>query len=634
MAIYMIDSNAAMSNKYVIGVDGGGSKTAAVILDNAGNMLGRAVSGSSNYHNVGMRQAEKSLATVMDLALQDAKVTLANVVSVTWALAGVDRPSERVLFSQLAAKILPDIPTRVENDAVAALVAGVGFQAGVALIAGTGMIAYGINDAGNIARAGGWGYLIDEGSGFQLVQSTLQQIARAFDADARFDSNLTSVLLSETQTESIPDLLSWLYERKRPVREIATLAPAILNAAEQADQLAVAAVHEGAQALARVVQHVAHKLNFSGQFPLVFSGGLLVKSDFYRSLVVQSLRTLLPEVDIVVGKVDAAVGAAYLAWQAVGLTLQVPGHTEAPATDRVWTTEQQSVLTPDLHLYNTLSLSHFMHSQDKQAVAAVGATLPTITRAVESIIARVKRGGRIIYIGAGTSGRLGVLDASECPPTFSVPPEKVLGIIAGGPKALQNSIEGAEDDKVAGINDLEAHELSPLDSVIGISASGRTPYVLAALAHARQRGCLTIGLCTNKSDTLAQYSDFLISPLVGPEILAGSTRLKSGTAQKLVLNMLSTITMIQLGKSYRNLMVDVHASNSKLRARAIRIVAAACGLEPSSAKKLLLECDGNVKSAIVSHTLNITPVDAMALLAQADGNIGLVMSELHLTTPE
>ena len=225
----------------------------------------------------------------------------------------------------------------------------------------------------------------------------------------------------------------------------------------------------------------------------------------------------------------------------------------------------------------------------------------SIARAIEAIADRLGRGGRLIYIGAGTSGRLGVLDAAECPPTFNSPPTQVVGVIAGGNKALTTAVEGAEDRPDLAAEDLKAVNLSAADVLVGIATSGRTPYVIGSLEYAQSVGAYTIGLSCNRDSALVTRCDLTITPVVGPEVVSGSTRMKAGTATKMVLNMLSTGAMIRLGKTYGNLMIDVRASNSKLADRARRIVRAVTNLSDQESEKLLHECRGEVKTAIVSH---------------------------------
>jgi N-acetylmuramic acid 6-phosphate etherase len=247
--------------------------------------------------------------------------------------------------------------------------------------------------------------------------------------------------------------------------------------------------------------------------------------------------------------------------------------------------------------------------------------LPEISAAIDAVAERMSSGGRLIYMGAGTAGRLGVLDASECPPTFNTDPTQVVGLIAGGPEALVTSIEGAEDSRELAEADLDALALTADDTVVGISASGRTPYAIAAVEHARSEGALTIGLSCNEHSALAAAAEHGIEVVVGPELLTGSTRLKAGTAQKLVLNMLSTITMIRLGKTYGNLMVDVRASNEKLRARSRRIVALATGADDAEIERALAATDGEVKNAILVVLAGVDGPTAARLLEESGGRL-------------
>jgi N-acetylmuramic acid 6-phosphate etherase len=268
-----------------------------------------------------------------------------------------------------------------------------------------------------------------------------------------------------------------------------------------------------------------------------------------------------------------------------------------------------------------IQIAMLMNREDLKVVAAVERVLPDIARAIEMVTERVQAGGRLIYIGAGTSGRLGVLDASECPPTFNTPPALVVGLIAGGHRALTNAIEGAEDNRQAGEEDLRGVELDAKDVVCGIATSGRTPYVLGGLAYAQSLGAVTLGVTCNEVSELSEVSDVLIAPVVGPEILSGSTRLKAGTATKMVLNMISTGTMIRIGKTYGNWMVDLRATNVKLKDRSIRIVSGITGLDRERAESLLARCDGEVKTAIVSQALGVEKIEAQLRLKVAGGRL-------------
>ncbi|MER5787922.1 N-acetylmuramic acid 6-phosphate etherase [Streptomyces sp. NPDC001980] len=269
----------------------------------------------------------------------------------------------------------------------------------------------------------------------------------------------------------------------------------------------------------------------------------------------------------------------------------------------------------------TLDIARLMNGEDAGVAAAVALRLPQISAAIDGIAARMAQGGRLVYAGAGTAGRLGILDASECPPTFNTRPGQVVGVIAGGPEAMVTSVEGAEDSAELARKDLDALGIGPADSVVGISASGRTPYAVGAVEHARALGALTVGLSCNAGSALAAAAEHGIEVVVGPELLTGSTRLKAGTAQKLVLNMLSTITMIRLGKTYGNLMVDVRASNEKLRARSRRIVALATGASDDEIEAALTATDGEVKPAVLVILAGVDGPTAARLLEESGGHL-------------
>ena len=283
-------------------------------------------------------------------------------------------------------------------------------------------------------------------------------------------------------------------------------------------------------------------------------------------------------------------------------------------------TEQQNLNSLDIDLKSTSEIVRIFHEEDRKAIKAVESESEAIAHAIELCVAAFRTGGRLFYVGAGTSGRLGVLDASECPPTFSTPPEMVQGIIAGGDVALRRSVEGEEDKPESGVRAVQNRQLTPQDVLVGIASSGRTPYVIGALREARAIGATTILLCcVPPPEQLKGWVTHFIAPIVGPEIITGSTRLKAGTATKLVLNMLTTVSMIKLGKVYNNLMVDVHASNTKLVARSIRIVQAITGVDAAVAEEALVRASGRVKLAIAMLAKGLNPTDANILLEEHEG---------------
>jgi N-acetylmuramic acid 6-phosphate etherase len=291
-------------------------------------------------------------------------------------------------------------------------------------------------------------------------------------------------------------------------------------------------------------------------------------------------------------------------------------------------TEQINPNTGDIDSLDSLGIVTRINAEDRSVAEAVSQALPEIARAVDVITERLRGGGRLFYVGAGTSGRLGILDASECPPTYSSPPDQVQGVIAGGEVAITQSLEAVEDDYEGGGRDLAARGVSADDVVVGIAASGRTPYVLGALAYARQVGAATVGIANNAPSPLLTAAEIGIAILTGPEVIAGSTRMKAGTGQKMVINMLSTASMIRLGKVYGNLMVDVQVKNLKLRERAERIVAQIGQVEAARAAELLAQAGQETKVAIVMARRGVDAATARSLLAGADGLLRRVIDSV------
>jgi len=290
------------------------------------------------------------------------------------------------------------------------------------------------------------------------------------------------------------------------------------------------------------------------------------------------------------------------------------------------TTEARNPLTEGLDSLSAFEIVQLINAEDAKVAQAVGAVSEEIAEAIDIIADRLSKGGRLIYTGAGTSGRLGVLDAVECPPTFNTNPELVVGLIAGGPEGLLRAIEGAEDSADMGREDLQKIVLTDLDVVVGIAASGRTPYVIGGLDYARETGAYAIGFSCNQDTALKPHADLNIIPVVGPEVLSGSTRLKAGTATKMVLNMLTTGAMVRMGKTYSNLMVDLSATNEKLGERAQRIVKELTDCSISEARVLLERCDGEVKTAIISQNLDISPQAARIRLESVGGHLRQALS--------
>jgi N-acetylmuramic acid 6-phosphate etherase len=290
-------------------------------------------------------------------------------------------------------------------------------------------------------------------------------------------------------------------------------------------------------------------------------------------------------------------------------------------------TEQRNQASKNLDHMSSREIVDLMSHEDQKVPLAVAHELPAIAHAVDGIVERMRKGGRLIYLGAGTSGRLGVLDASECPPTFGVSPQVVRGVIAGGRTAITHPVEGAEDSKPGARRDLKRLRLQRTDAVVGLAASGTTPYVLGAIAYAKHQGALTIAVTANRKSPLAKAAAIAITPDVGPEVLTGSTRLKAGTAQKMVLNMLSTATMVRLGHAYENLMIDLTKTNKKLRDRAKRILMEATGKNVSEAEHALRQSQHNLRVALIMLKRHISSERARKALDDADGDLRRALGE-------
>ncbi len=288
-------------------------------------------------------------------------------------------------------------------------------------------------------------------------------------------------------------------------------------------------------------------------------------------------------------------------------------------------TEQPNQASAQIDRASTEEIVRIINSEDQKVAPAVEKVLPQIAQAVDVVYHQLHAGGRLIYVGCGTSGRLGVLDAVECPPTYGVSPELVMGLMAGGAPAFVKAVEGAEDDRDMGVSDLKAIGFSAADALVGIAASGRTPYVLGAMEYANELGAPVIALTCSSRSEMSPLAQITINPVCGPEVITGSTRMKSGTAQKMVLNMLSTAVMIKLGKVYGNLMVDLKATNEKLAVRSVGIVCQSTGASEEQAKEAIKRCGGSCKTAIVMLLCGLTPQQAEAALSKADGHVAKVL---------
>jgi N-acetylmuramic acid 6-phosphate etherase len=544
----------------ILGIEGGGTKTVAV----RGNGTRRTF-GPLNLKLASDRQ-------ILAILRQFKPVRAAI------CLAGCRTEADRKRIRALAKQAWQSADVFVGNDLDSGLATAFGRDgAGILVISGTGSVVVGRNERGQIARAGGWGHLLgDHGSGYWIALTGLRNAVRNYDRRGRVNPRI----LHRLCLNSYDQLVDWIQQAGKD--EIAGLADEFID-----DDSGL--MLQAASFLAQDCYAVAGKLGLVKPH-VTLAGGIFKNHRKLATLVSNRVRKMLPGTEVTVLRRDTAAGALSLASGVVTLR-----EAKGLAIASLPATELRNPRTMDLHQRSVSQLIDTMLSEESRVIPALRKEKRAIERAVNVIVAAFKRGGRLFYVGAGTSGRLGVLDASECPPTFSTDPGMVQGIIAGGAPALHSAIEAAEDDPLAGAAAIRNRNVGRRDVIVGIATSGSTPFVLGALDEAKRHGAKTFLLC------LSAPRSTLHAPLsfrTGPEVLTGSTRLKGGTATKLVLNMLTTISMIRLGKVVSNLMVDVKPNSEKLRARACRIVATLRGCDEEEARKRLLRANWNVKRAL------------------------------------
>jgi N-acetylmuramic acid 6-phosphate etherase len=549
----------------ILGIEGGGTKTVALLSNGT-----RRTFGPLNL----------KLATDRQILTTLRRSTLHAPRSAAICLAGCRTEADRKRIRALAKQAWPKAEVFVGNDLDSGLAAAFGRNgAGILVVSGTGSVVVGRNERGQIARVGGWGHLLgDHGSGYWIALTGLRNAVRNYDRRGHVNSRI----LRRLCLNSYDQLVDWIQQAGKD--EIAALADEFID-----DDPSL--MLQAASFLAQDCHAVAGKLGLEKP-RVALAGGVLRHHRNLAIFVGNRIRTMLPGAKVTVLRRDAAEGALLLASPFVGATfLSRPVAAGMPLPQ----TELRNPRTMDLHRRSVSQLIDTMLAEEARVIPALRKEKHAIQRVINAIVAAFKRGGRLFYVGAGTSGRLGVLDASECPPTFSTDPGMVQGIIAGGARALHSAVEAAEDDPLAGAEAIRNRGVNMKDVVVGIAASGSTPFVLGALDEAKRRGARTFLLCF--SHPPSPVSHLLFIP-TGPEVLTGSTRLKAGTATKLVLNMLTTISMIRLGKVVSNLMVDVKPNSEKLRARACRIVATLRGCDETEARRRLVRAGWNVKRAL------------------------------------
>lgn len=627
---------------FVLGIDGGGSHTEACLFDAGAGRSVFAQAGPSNMHGVGLEAACQAIAEAARAAAAKASQEWRlpappRAAAMACCLSGAGRPAERQeIASRLGALDLAD-RIAIEHDAAAILAAGRIYGPGIAVIAGTGSFVWGRNAAGATARADGWGSLLgDEGGGFQIGLHGLRAVCRAHDRRGP-DTALSAMALEQYSLRTMDELIAVAARPEIPRELIAGFAPRVIEAAAALDPVALGIVDEAISALAQSCLAVRERLfAVEERVAWVLGGGLASRLPFFRERVSLAIVSACSGDETICPSDSPALGAARMALAMLGIA---PGERGAGRLDRpagkdqaagragrdvfdeckTLPTEQINPATAEIDLASPLEIARLMNAEDSLVAGAVEKELPQIAEAIERIVRTLRNGGRLFYIGAGTSGRIGCLDASEIPPTFGAPPWMVQGIVAGGAAALLRSREGAEDRAEDAPRDLALRGFCSGDFLVGLAASRRTPYVLAALRHARSLGAQTTLITCSPPDGEIDSVDVLIAPLVGPEAIMGSTRLKSATAQKMICNMLTTASMIRLGKVYRNMMVDLQLSCGKLEERAKRVIMLATGAPYEEAAELLAQAGGSVKRALAMRALRCASREADAALERAGG---------------
>lgn len=594
---------AVRDRREYLGIEGGGTRTVAVVCDADGNFLRRREFASGNVRLLSDAELASRFSEIAAFCPEP--------MAVGAGMAGARDEKDRARIWKAITAAWGSVAGAVTHDLEIALAAGSEPDAtgSVLVLSGTGSCCFG-QSGSRTAKVGGWGHLLgDRGSGYDLAIGALKDLVYEYDRHGKFGP-LGQCVLKALALNDPNDLIGWIQNAAKA--EVAALAPQVFEAAT--DPIAKRVVRQAAESLARDAGICASRLSGrKGDLTFVLAGSVLLKQPPFANTVRRLIRQDRPGARVVLLPREAAWGAIELARRAVPVETKkyrpgraVPRIEAAGAPDYYpefdpasSPTEQRNPASKRFHELPTTKMFEIMLQAEQGIVPALREERASIVKAIDLAGRTLKKGGRIFYVGAGTSGRLGVLDASECPPTFRTPPEMIQGIIAGGQRALWQAVEGAEDDTGGGASALRFRGLTPSDLVIGIAASGRTPFVWGALDQARTVGAKTILLCFNPSLKIApaHRPDVLIAPNLGPEILTGSTRLKCGTATKLVLNMISTIAMVRIGKVMGNLMVDLNPSNMKLRDRAIRIVQELAGGSTEEAKAALEKSGWVVKDA-------------------------------------
>jgi len=589
----------------ILGVEGGGTKTVWALVETVGNAAGAEFrileQGKLPPSNFRLTARERLRGILGELPKQ---IDRAGVF-----LAGCATEEDRRALREICLEIWPNAKVVTGSDRASGLAAALDHGDGIVVNAGSGSSVTG-RRGDKIERAGGWGHILgDAGGGYALSVQALRMILREYDLH-RVELDFTAKILHALSLNNFDELVRWVQTADK--MEIAMLAPVVFETAAGGGVRMMEIIEEGAGVLCQYTEAVADRLHLLAP-KVILIGGLFYRDSIYTHAFRRRLKKNLPDARVTTAERAPELGAAWLAAEAHDHPTfhPKPSQTEIDGLAAALT-EQRNPRSENLEKMSAQQLVQLFVREEKSVQEALHAAAADLARAIEIVTESLRNGGHLFYVGAGSSGRIGVLDASEIPPTFGAPPHLVQGIIAGGATALHRSVEGAEDEEAAGALALDERNVKPDDVVIGITASGRTPFVLGALVRAKSVGAKTILLTCNPhcSHRPAAGSDdgsrshgcsdinLLITLPVGPEILAGSTRLKAGTATKVALNIISTGAMIRLGKVRGNLMVDLRTTSAKLRDRAVRIVAEVTQRDYESASGLLEASNWNLRAAL------------------------------------
>jgi N-acetylmuramic acid 6-phosphate etherase len=587
----------------ILGVEGGGTKTAWVLVEavtsgsDAGSEFRILDQGKLPPSNLRLTTPERLREVFAELPKQ---VDRAGIF-----VAGCSTEEDRRSLALICRDIWPKAKIVTGSDRDSGLAAALDHGDGIVVNAGSGSSVTG-RRSDRIERAGGWGHILgDTGGGYFLSIEALRLILREYDLH-RGEMQFTAKILQALSLNNLDELVRWAQTADK--MEIAMLAPVVFEAAAGGDACVNEIVEEGARVLCEYTEAVASRLHLLAP-KVALMGGLFYRDSIYTHAFRRRLKKNLPDARVNVAERPPELGAAWLATEKVDRVAFQPKLREIEDLAAALT-EQRNPRSENLERMSARQLAELFVEEEKFVEGALRRATADLASAIEMVTESLRNGGRLFYIGAGSSGRIGVLDASEIPPTFSASPDLVQGIIAGGTTALYRSVEGAEDEESAGTLALRERGIRNGDVVIGITASGRTPFVLGALSHAKSLGAKTILLTCNPAVTagvdrgapqpaaVATNIDLVIALAVGPEILTGSTRLKAGTATKAALNIISTGAMVALGKVRGNLMIDLHTTSAKLRDRAVRVVVDLAKCDYESALRKLEAADWNLRAVV------------------------------------